>query len=57
MKVKEKSGKVGLKLNIQETRIMAAGPITSWQINGETMKTVRDFTFWSSKITDLLSMP
>ena len=57
MKVKEKSGKVGLKLNIQETRIMAAGPITSWQINGETMKKVRDFTFWSSKITDLLSMP
>jgi len=51
MKVKQKSGKVGLKLNIQETRIMTAGPITSWQINGETMKTVRDFIFWSSQIT------
>ena len=51
MKVKEESEKVGLKLNIQKTRIMAAGPITSWQINGETMETVRDFIFLGSKIT------
>ena len=43
MKVKEESGKVGLKLNIQKTKIMASGPITSWQIDGETVKTVRDF--------------
>ena len=45
MKVKEKSEKVGLKLNIQETKIMASGPIPSWQIDGETMETVRDFIF------------
>ena len=45
MKVKEESEKVGLKLNIQKTKIMACGPITSWQIDGETMETVRDFTF------------
>ena len=51
MKVKEKSEKVGLKLNIQETKIMASGPITSWQIDGETMETVTDFTFLGSKIT------
>ena len=51
MKVKEKSEKVGLKLNIQKTKIMASGPITSWQIDGETMKTVRDFIFLGSKIT------
>ena len=51
MKVKEESEKVGLKLNIQKTRIMASGPITSWQIDGETMETVRDFIFWGSKIT------
>ena len=51
MKVKEESEKVGLKLNIQKTRIMAAGPITSWQINGETMETVRDFILGGSKIT------
>ena len=44
MKVKEKSEKVGLKLNIQKAKIMASGPITSWQIDGETMKTVRDWT-------------
>ena len=50
MKVKEKSEKVGLKLNIQETKIMASGPITSWQIDGETVETVRDFIFLSSKI-------
>ena len=51
MKVKEKSEKAGLKLNIQKTKIMASGPITSWQIDGETMKTVRDFIFLGSKIT------
>ena len=51
MKVKEKSEKVGLKLNIQKTKIMASGPITSWQINGETVETVADFIFWGSKIT------
>ena len=51
MKVKEESEKVGLKLNIQKTKIMASGPITSWQINGETVKTVRDFIFLDSKIT------
>ena len=45
MKVKEESEKVGLKLNIQKTKIMATGPITSWQINGEAMETVRDFSF------------
>ena len=51
MKVKEGSEKVGLKLNIQKTKIMASGPITSWQINGETTETVRDFIFLGSKIT------
>ena len=51
MKVKEESEKVGLKLNIQKTKIMASGPITSWQIDGETMETVRDFLFLGSKIT------
>ena len=51
MKVKEESEKVGLKLNIQKIKIMASGPITSWQINGETMKTVTDFIFLGSKIT------
>ena len=51
MKVKEKSEKVGLKLNIQKTKIMASGPITSWQIDGETMETVTDFIFVGSKIT------
>ena len=51
MKVKEESEKVGLKLNIQKTKIMASGPITSWQIDGQTMETVRDFKFWGSKIT------
>ena len=49
MKLKEESGKVGLKLNIQKTKIMASGPITSWQIDGETMKTVTDFIFLGSK--------
>ena len=51
MKVKEKSEKVGLKLNIQKTKIMASGPITSWEIDGETVETVADFIFWGSKIT------
>ena len=51
MKVKEESEKVGLKLNIQKTKIMASGPITSWQIDGETVETVLDFIFWGSKIT------
>ena len=51
MKVKEESEKVGLKLNIQKTKIMASGPITSWQIDGETVETVRDFTYLGSKIT------
>ena len=51
MKVKEKSEKVGLKLNIQETKIMASGPITSWQIDRETVETVADFIFLGSKIT------
>ena len=51
MKVKEERKKVGLKLNIQKTKIMASGPITSWQTDGETMETVRDFIFLGSKIT------
>ena len=51
MKVKVKSEKVGLKLNIQKTKIMASGPITSWEIDGETVETVSDFIFWASKIT------
>ena len=51
MKVKEESEKIGLKLNIQKTKTMASGPITSWQIDGETVKTVTDFIFWDSKIT------
>ena len=51
MKVKEKSEKVGLKLNIQKMKILATGPITSWQIDGETVETVLDFIFWGSKIT------
>ena len=51
MKVKEESEKVGLKLNIQKTKIMGSSPITSWQIDGEIMETVTDFIFWGSKIT------
>ena len=51
MKVKEESEKFGLKLNIQKTKIMASGPITSWQIDGETMETVKDFIWGDSKIT------
>ena len=50
MKVKEEGEKVGLKLNIQKTKIMASSPITSWQIDGETVETVTDFIFWGSKI-------
>ena len=52
MKVKEETEKVGLKVNIQITKIMASGPITSWQMDGETMETVREFVFLGSKITD-----
>ena len=51
MKVKGESGKVGLKLNIQKTKIMASGSITSWEIDGETVETVSDLIFWGSKIT------
>ena len=52
MKVKEESEKVGLKLNIQKTKIMASGPITSWEMDGKTVETVADFLFWGSKITE-----
>ena len=52
MKVKEESEKVGLKLNIQKTKIMASGPFTSWQLDGETMEAVSDFIFLGSKITE-----
>ena len=55
MKVKEESGKVGLKLNIQKTKIMASGPITSWEIDGETVQIVSDFIFGGSKITALVT--
>ena len=51
IKVKEESEKAGLKLNIQKTKIMATGPITSWQIDGETVETMRDFIFWGSRTT------
>ena len=51
MKVKEETEKVGLKLNIQKTKIMASGPITSWEIDGETVETMADFIFWGCKIT------
>ena len=51
MKAKEESEKVGVKLNIQKTKIMASGPFISWQIDGETMETVSDFIFWGSKTT------
>ena len=50
MKVKEESEKVGLKLNIQKTKIMASGPITSWQLDGETVETVSDFIFWGPRL-------
>ena len=55
MKVKEESEKVGLKLNIQKTKIMASGPITSWQIDGETLETVSDFTFWAPKSLQIVT--
>ena len=56
MKVKEESEKVGLKLNIQKTKIMASGPITSWEIDGETVETVSDFIFLGSKITAAMKL-
>jgi len=55
MKVKEESEKVGLKLNIQKTKIMASGPITSWQIDGETMETVKDLFSWAPKSLQMMS--
>ena len=55
-KVKEESEKVGLKLNIQKTKIMASGPITSWQIDGETVETVRDFIFWAPKLLQVVTV-
>ena len=55
MKVKEKNEKVGFKLNTQKTKVMASGPITLWQINGETMEIVADFIFWGSKIMQMVT--
>ena len=55
MKVKEESEKAGLKLNIQKTKIMASSPITSWQIDGETMETVTDFNFWAPKSLQMVT--
>ena len=55
MKVKEESEKAGLKLNIQKTKIMASSPITSWQIDGETMETVTDFVFWAAKSLQMVT--
>ena len=55
MKVKEESEKVGLKLNIQKTKIMASGPITSWEIDGETVETVSDFVFWAPKSLQIVT--
>ena len=55
MKVKEESEKVGLNLNIQKMKIMASGPITSWEIDGETVETVSDFTFWASKSLQMVT--
>ena len=55
MKVKEESEKVGLKLNIQKTKVVASGPITSWEIDGEAVETVADFIFWGSKITQMVT--
>ena len=54
-KVKEESEKVGLKLNIQKTKVMASGPITSWEIDGETVKTVSDFLFWAPKLLHMVT--
>ena len=56
MKVKEESEKVGLKLNIQKTKIMVSGPITSWEIDGETMETVSDFIFWAPKSLQMVTV-
>ena len=55
MKVKEESNKVGLKLNIQKTKIMASGPITSWQVDGETVETLTDFIFWAPKSLQMVT--
>ena len=55
MKVKEESEKVGLKVNIQKTKIMASGPITSWEIDGETVETVSDFVFWAPKSLQMVT--
>ena len=55
MKVKEESEKVGLKLNIQKTKLMASGPITSWEIDGETVETVSDFIFWVPKSLQIVT--
>ena len=55
MKVKEENKKVGLKLNIQKTKIMASGPITSWEIDGETVETVTDFIFWAPKSLQMVT--
>ena len=55
MKVKEESEKVGLTLNIQKTKIMASGPITSWEIDGETVETVSDFMFWAPKLLQMVT--
>ena len=55
MKVKEESEKVGLKLNIQKTKITASGPITSWEIDGETVETVSDFIFWAPKLLQMVT--
>ena len=57
MKVKEESEKVGLKLNIQKTKIMASGPITSWEIDGETVEIVSDFSFWAPKLLRMVIAP
>ena len=56
MRVKEESEKIGLKFNIQKTKIMASGPITSWQIDGETMETVADFIFWAPKSLQMVTV-
>ena len=56
MKVKEESEKVGLKLNIQKTKVMASSPITSWQIDGETVETVGDFSFWAPKSLQMVTV-
>ena len=55
LKVKEKSGKIGLKINIQKTKILASGPITSWQIDGETVETVTDYLFWALKSLEMVT--